>query len=210
MVSAEWGYFTTALICMSAEGNLIPPMHIFSRKRKELKDGASSGSVFACNYSGWMRLEVISQWFSHFLHHTEPTTDDPVLLILDGHLLHTKNLEVIEEARKQSVTILCISVHCSHKLQPLDFGVMYPLNHYHDREFEKWINNNPGRVVTVYQISKIFEESYIKACAPANAINGFKKTGIVPYNTDVFSAIDFAASEATEQIQPDEQQIDLT
>ncbi|MGL5029183.1 MAG: hypothetical protein ACRC6C_03670, partial [Wolbachia pipientis] len=69
IVSQERGQSTTAVICMSAGGNFIPPMLIFSRQRMkhELKDGAPPGSVFACNDSGWMRLEVFSQWFDHFL-----------------------------------------------------------------------------------------------------------------------------------------------
>jgi hypothetical protein len=100
------------------------------------------------------------------------------------------------------VTILCLPPHTTHKLQPLDVSFMYPLNHYHDKALEKWLTNNPGRVVTVFQISHIFNESYMQACTPLNAINGFKKTGIFPYNPDVFTDIDFAAAEVTEQNEP--------
>lgn len=78
---------------------------------------------------------------------------------------------------------------------------MYPLNHYHDEALEKWLTNDPGRNVTVFQISSIFNESYMKACNPMNAINGCKKAGIVPYDPDVFSDIDFAAAEVTEQVE---------
>lgn len=205
VVSAERGSSTTAVICMSAGGNFIPPMLIFNRKRmkQELQDGAPPGCVFACNDSGWMRLEVFSQWFGHFLSHVKPTEDDPALLILDGHLSHTKNLEVIDEARKNFVTILCLPPHCTHRLQPLDVGVMFPLSHYHDKALEKWMNNHHGRVVTFFQISQIFCESYLQACTPVNAINGFRKTGIVPLNPDVFTDIDFAAAETTENAAPD-------
>lgn len=201
VVSAERGASTTAVICMGAGGSYVPPMLIFSRKRmkEELKDGAPPGTVFACNDSGWMNLDVFSDWFNHFLSHVKPTADDPVLLILDGHLSHTKNLSVIEKARSNFVTILCLPPHTTHRLQPLDLSFMYPFGHYHDDELEKWLTNHPGRVVTVFQISRILSESYIKASTPANAISGFRKAGIVPYNPDIFSDVDFAASEVTEQ-----------
>jgi hypothetical protein len=202
--SAERGMSTTAVICTSASGSYVPPMVIFARKRmkEELKDGAPPGTAFYCNDSGWMKVEVFVAWFDHFLSFIKPSQEDPALLILDGHLSHTKNLSVIEKARSNFVTILCLPPHTTHKLQPLGVSFMYLLNHYHDKALEKWLTNNPGRVVTVFQISHIFNESYMQACTPLNAINGFKKTGIFPYNPDVFTDIDFAAAEVTEQNEP--------
>lgn len=204
VVSAERGVSTTSVICMSASGSYVPPMVIFARKRmkEELKDGAPPGTAFYCNDSGWMKLEVFAVWFDHFLSFIKPSQEDPALLILDGHLSHTKNLSVVEKARNNFVTILCLPPHTTHKLQPLDVSFMYPLNHYHDKALEKWLINHPGSVVTVFQISQIFNESYMQACTPLNAINGFKKTGIFPYDPDVFTNIDFAAAEVTEQNEP--------
>ncbi|GLV46263.1 hypothetical protein CBL_12340 [Carabus blaptoides fortunei] len=171
VVSAERGVSTTDVICMSAGGSYVPPMLIFSRKRmkEELKDGAPPGTTFVCNDSGWMNLDVFAEWFDHFLHHVKPTAEDPALLILDGHLSHTKNVNVIEKARSNFVTMLCLPPHTTHKLQPLDLSFI------------------------------IFNESYMKASTPTNAINDFKKSGIVPFDPDVFSDIDFVAAEVTEQ-----------
>lgn len=42
----------------------------------------------------------------------------------------------------------------------------------------------------------------MQACTPLKAINGFNKTGIFPYDPDVFADIDFAAAEVTEQNEP--------
>ena len=200
VTSAERGETTTAVICMSASGAFIPPMFIFRRVRMkiELLDGAPPGSAWACNSSGWMNLEVFTKWFDHFLSHTKPSAEDPVLLVLDGHLSHTKNLELILKARENHVTIVCLPPHCTHRLQPLDVSLMYPLSIYHNQSLEKWMNNNPGRPVTVFQIAKIFGEAYLKAAVPINAINGFAKTGIFPFNPDVFTEADFIAAATTE------------
>ncbi|KAG8237724.1 hypothetical protein J437_LFUL017026 [Ladona fulva] len=201
IVSGERGETTTAVICMSAGGTFVPPMLIFPRKRMkaELTDGAPPGTIFACNSSGWMRLEVFETWFHHFIQHAKPSKEDPALLLMDGHLSHTKNLKVIEAARTHFVTIVCLPPHCTHELQPLDVSVMLPLSTYYDMALEKWLNNHPGRVVTLFQISQIFGEAYLKACTPMNAIKGFKKCGIYPLDSDIFTDVDFVAAETTDQ-----------
>ncbi|KAG5864930.1 hypothetical protein JTB14_013977 [Gonioctena quinquepunctata] len=50
-------------------------------------DSAPPRSTWACNPSGWIKLDVFTKWFDHFLNHTKPSAEDPGLLILDGHLL---------------------------------------------------------------------------------------------------------------------------
>ena len=196
ITSAERGVLSTAVICMSAGGNFIPPMLVFPRQRMkpELKDGAPPGTVFSCNGSGWMQMDTFGSWFEHFLNHVKPTNDDPALLIMDGHMTHTKNLDVVYRARENNVTLLTIPPHCSHKLQPLDVSYMGPLNTFYVAAVEKFHRNQPGRAVTQYQISKLFGEAYLKAANPTTAINGFRKCGIFPVDPDVFEESDFAPS----------------
>lgn len=200
ITSAEKGLLSTFAVCMSAGGNYVPPLVIFPRKRMkvELQDGAPPGTVFACNPSGWMQTDIFNQWFDHFLNHTKPTIDDPVLLILDGHATHTKNIEFIEKARKNHTTVVCLPPHSSHKLQPLDVSFMAPFNTYYVQAVEKFLRNNPGRVVTQFQVSKLLGEAFVRAALPGTAINGFRKCGIVPLDPHVFSDADFAAAEVTD------------
>lgn len=206
MTSADRGISSTAVICASAAGNFIPPLLIFSRKKfkRELEDGAPPGTIFKCSETGWMKLDIFQCWFDHFLAHSKPSHDEPLLLILDGHLSHTKNLNVILKARENNVTILCLPPHTSHKTQPLDVGVMFPLSKYLDQALEKWLTNHPGRVITDYQVSSIFCEAYLKACTLNNAIKGFRKTGIYPFNPDVFTDLDFDGAAPTNNISQDD------
>ncbi|KAJ8868358.1 hypothetical protein PR048_029874, partial [Dryococelus australis] len=139
-------------------------------------DRAPPGSVYACNTTGWMRFK--------------PTNDDSVLLILEGHIMHTKNLEVIEKARDNSVTILCLPAHCTHKMQSLD---------YNNMGLQKWLNTHPGRTVTIFQVVKLFGEAYLKAATPLNDIKGFQTCGIYQTDPDIFQDADFLAAETTDQ-----------
>ncbi|XP_025195696.1 tigger transposable element-derived protein 6-like [Melanaphis sacchari] len=200
LTSAERGVLSTIVVCMSAGGNFIPPMIIFPRVRMkaELQDGAPPGTIFHCHPSGWMQLDIFTEWFQHFINHAKPTAEDPVLLILDGHMTHTRNLKFIDLARKNHTTVVCLPPHCSHKLQPLDVSFMGPLNTFYVQAIEKFLRNNPGRVVSQFQVSKLFGEAYIKAATQMTAINGFRKCGIVPLDPNIFDDSDFIAAQTTE------------
>ncbi|XP_043228646.1 uncharacterized protein LOC122384902 [Amphibalanus amphitrite] len=204
LTSAERGELTTAVVCMSAVGNFVPPMMILPRARvnKNLEEGAPPGTVFEYHPSGWMQTDIFTRWFQHFIRHAKPSAEEPALLILDGHMTHTRNLDVIEMARANHVTIVVIPPHTSHRLQPLDVGFMKPLNTFYVQAIEKFLRQNPGRVVTLYQIARLFGEAYLKAATPATAINAFKKCGIFPIDMDVFAEEDFSPSDVTHPVRP--------
>jgi hypothetical protein len=88
----------------------------------ELKDGTPPGTDFVWHHSGWMPTEIFSQWFDHFLKYAKPSKEDPVLLILDGHATHTRNLDFIDKARNNHTTVVCLPPQCSHKMQPGSSG----------------------------------------------------------------------------------------
>lgn len=94
ITSAERGVTTTAVMCMSAAGQHLPPFLIFARMRMHdaLKKGAPCGSKFACNQSGYMTVDIFNDWFDHFLEHVRPSEDQPALLIIDGHFSHDRVL----------------------------------------------------------------------------------------------------------------------
>ncbi|KAG5881246.1 hypothetical protein JTB14_032983 [Gonioctena quinquepunctata] len=100
------------------------------------------------------------------------------------------------KARENNVSILCIPPHTSHKLQPLDVGVLFPLSRYLDNALENWLNNHPGRVITVFQISNLFCQVYLKACTAENA---FRKCGIHPFDSNLFQDFEFSAATITDQ-----------
>jgi hypothetical protein len=147
LTSAERGNLITAVTCMNATGTYVPPLIVFSRKnmKQELMDGALAGSISACHPSGWIQKDIFTNWFDHFVHFFKPSSDDLVLLIVDGHCSHTKNIDVVDKARKHSVSTVSIPPHSVHKMQPLDVGFLKPLKTYYTPEIETWLGNNPDR-----------------------------------------------------------------
>ena len=60
----------TVLGCVSATGQVLPLMVVFSGKRfnHELSEGEVPGTLYGMSDSGWMDSELFSNWFSnHFL-----------------------------------------------------------------------------------------------------------------------------------------------
>ena len=129
-----------------------------------------------------------------------PTEARLVLLILDGHKMHTNNLLFIEMARANFVTVICLPPHCSHRMQPLGVSFVKPLMTYYTQAVECWLRSHPGRVVSTFQIAELFGIGYVRAATVRTAVNGFRKTGIWPIDRNVFDEHDFAAAQPTDLI----------
>ncbi|KAF2901249.1 hypothetical protein ILUMI_04940 [Ignelater luminosus] len=58
--------------------------------------------------------------------------------------------------------------------------------------------NNPGRVIRLQQVAKLFCGAYREAATLDNIISGFEKSRVFPLNHDVFSDWMFLASSVTD------------
>jgi hypothetical protein len=186
---------------MSPTCYFIPPLLIFTRKnrKQELMNGTQPGSNHACHPSGWTESEFFTQWFLHFIKHTKPTKEDPVILVLDGHCSHARKFEVITLARENHVHIICLLRHSSHKIQHLDNAFFGPLKTFYCQEIEKWLRSNPGPVATVYQTGELFGSIHKRPAAGEIAGNGFWTTDLFPRDKNPFRPHDFPlTSENTE------------
>jgi hypothetical protein len=142
--SAERGTLIMVVTCMSASGQFVPPLLLFPRKnvKSELLDGPPPGTIGTCHTSGWIQTQSFTQWFTHFIYIVKPTADDPLVLVLDCHYSHTittRNVDVIEMARSNSVVIVCLPSHSTHKMQPHYVAFMNPFKIYYAQEIEMWL-----------------------------------------------------------------------
>ena len=63
--------------------------------------------------------------------------------------------------------------------------------------------SNPGKTVTIYEIASLVGQSLPVSFTPNNIMRGSEKTGIWPYNPDIFTKNDFLTSAVTERPAPD-------
>lgn len=196
LTSAERGSLVTLIVCMSAGGQYVPPMLIFPRKNRndQLMRGAPPGSIYAVHPSGWIQHNLFTQWFQHFIQFVKPSENDPVLLILDGHYSHTRNMDVIELARENHVSIISLPPHSTHKLQPLDKTFMGSFKAYYSEEIRKWIREHQ-RAVTPFDLAELLANALLKSETSEIAKKGFEVTGIYKLDRHIFSDADFIAEE---------------
>ena len=136
------------------------------------------GTRYTCTSNGWSNAVTFTDFFeNHFLKHV---TTRPCLLLYDGHSTHITT-QVIERARDADVLMFVLPPHTSHVSQPLDVAIFSPMKVSITNEFHKFVHNNPGELVTRYDLSSIVGKSYAKALSVKNLQSGFRKTGILPF-----------------------------
>ena len=197
--SAERGKNMTIVCCMNAAGSYVPPAMIFprSRKKPELYRDAPAGTLELISESGYMNSGLFIEWLHHFQSHVRASADNPVLLLIDNHSSHI-TLEGIEFARKNHISILTLPPHCSHRIQPLDRVFFGPLKNAYAIEVNKWHTMKPGHGLSWADLAGLFRAAYIRVADIQKGEQGFKCTGIYPFNPDVFCEDDFAPASVTE------------
>ncbi|XP_047133803.1 uncharacterized protein LOC124811904 isoform X1 [Hydra vulgaris] len=121
---------------------------------------------------------------NHFIKFSSSTKENPSLLIYDIFEAHL-SIAVLNLAKEHGVTILTLPPHSTHKLQPLDVGVMGPFKTAYNAAIDFWMLHNPGKTFTIYQVAASVELAFLKAITPSNIVAAFKKTGIFPYDRNV-------------------------
>ena len=199
---AERGELVTVVYAICASGTVLPPMFIFPRVRyhDHFIRGAPNNSIGTSNPSGWINEEKFLLFLDHFIAQTRCSKDNPVLLIMDNHDSHI-NLQAIDKAKEMGIVLLTIPPHTSHKLQPLDKTCYGPFKTAINRSFDNWMRSNPGKTITIYEIPQLVTFAHNLSFTPGNITSGFSSTGIYPFNSDVFTDLDFAPSLVTDRNQ---------
>lgn len=199
-VSAERGELVTFCGIITASGNIIPPVYVYPRVnfKDRFMYGAPSGSRGFASRSGWMTQEVFLEVIKHIQVHTCSTKENPILIVLDNHESHVC-LETIIFCRENGIVLLTFPPHTSHRFQPLDVAVYGPFKNHCKFSFNKWISENPGKSITIYDIAKLTAPAFDEAFSRKNIVAAFKKTGISPFDESTFKDIDFCGSIPTDQ-----------
>lgn len=198
IASGERGVNTTLVVCCSASGVYVPPMIIFKRKKwsDDLKVGAPSGSLVTISETGYINSELFLQWLKHFCSYILCSKEKKILLLLDGHTTHSKNLEAVDYARENGIILLQLPGHTTHRLQPLDVSIFGPLQNYFIHAQETYLRQYKGEKINQTQISSLIKEAYGRAATVGNAESAFRSSGVWPVNRHIFKDSDFAPADA--------------
>lgn len=198
--SGERGTNVSMCCCISASGNALPPAYIFPRMRfkSSMLRGAPAGSLGLANQSGWMNCDIFPEVLHHFIKNMAVSKENPGILILDNHGSHY-TWDALLLAREHGLSLATIPPHCSHKMQPLDVGVFGPFKRFYTQACDDWHCSNPGAAITIHYVAELSNRAYVKAFNPENITSSFRRTGIFPLNTEIFTEDEFLPSTVTDR-----------
>jgi hypothetical protein len=111
-------------------------------------------------------------------------------LTLDGHCVHSSNIEVTDFAGGNDVHIACLPLQSTHQLHPLDFSFIQFVKTNYAQEVEICLKTHPNVVATHYHITGLICKAYLKSATAALASNGFRKAGLYPCKHQTFDEHD--------------------
>jgi hypothetical protein len=140
--------------------------------------------------NGWTTNAVGLDWIKHFDFYTAPRTKGKYrLLILDGHESH-HSTEFELHCQQNNIITLCIPLHSSHLLQPLDVGCFGPLKKAYGRQVEDLMRMHINHVSKLEFLCG-FREAFFASMTERNIQGGFAGAGLVPYDPErVISKLD--------------------
>ena len=183
----------TTLVCCSASGLMLSPMIIFEKSWPSgpYSRNGPKDCLYAKSPNGYIDEELFLEWFKKiFVPETKHLR--PTLLIIDGHGSHGANstplsYELLSLAKDVGIHILLLPPHTTNILQPLDVGVFRPfkvnLSKLTDGLKLLAVSGNYASINKT-NFTAIFKEALDRTICLATIKNGFRKTGIYPYNPD--------------------------
>ncbi|GAB0092623.1 HTH psq-type domain-containing protein [Sergentomyia squamirostris] len=185
VVTAEEKECVTALLTISATGNLAPPMivHTIKRFTRDLADSNVEGWVLGKSDSGWMTsvlfYEYIANTFYNWL--LEQKIEFPVILYLDGHSSHI-TLELSKFCKAKGIELIRLYPNATHLMQPLDTAFFGPLKKTWKKALIKWKTKNDWGKLKPKSVPKILQEAMRNMNMAEVAKNGFRGCGLLPFN----------------------------
>ena len=175
----------TVLASISANGDIFPPLVIFSGKKLQSTwKGANAypGTTYSVSDSGWMTADIFASWFQNFC---ATIKTRPLLVVYDGHASHM-SLQVIQLARSQRVSIIKLPPHTTDKLQPLDVCCFRSLKSGWDKKLAQWNRLHGARAVSKSEFVDLVGEIYPQCLTKQTITSAFQKTGIYPPNRNSY------------------------
>lgn len=174
----------TVLACVSATGQVLPPMIIWSKKTMapDMATGELPGTIYGFSDNGWTNSHLFHKWFERIFLRYVPATR-PILLLVDGHSSHYCP-DTLALAAENGIIIFALPPNTTHLTQPLDKGVFGPFKTHWSRICHDFTITHPGQKVSEYNFCQLFSKAWLESMSIGTIVGGFQTTGIHPLNRD--------------------------
>ena len=135
--------------------------------------------IFYAQPSGWITKEGFLKWMHSFAEKVNPSKNNPVLLIVDGHATH-KNLNVILFAMSHHIHMLSLPPHTMHRLHSLDRVIMKPFKNPYNEAYSAWMRKYTNIKIGANDIAGLVNTALTRVCRMELIQSAFDCTGIYP------------------------------
>ena len=104
-----------------------------------------------------------------------------VLLLIDGVKVHI-SLFISELCDEDNIILYTYLPNTTHLLQALDLELIGSVKMMYRQEVQKWLSNKIEKSYDKLAFMEVFRIVFDKCTTVANAIKGFKKSGVFPWN----------------------------
>ncbi|KAF0710033.1 hypothetical protein AaE_012687 [Aphanomyces astaci] len=176
-------FHLSIVACVSASGSIFPPLFLFPGETVEKVLSAECSvpkATISTSPKGFMNEDVFASWIKHFS--SNITVSRPVLLIFDGLASHYSQ-QMVELCTSLQIILLCLPSNATHLFQPLDVAVFGPYKTAIRKAIvEEMVNDETGALHTISRAAalRIASAAWKDRILPANAVAGFKATGLWP------------------------------
>ena len=103
-------------------------------------------------------------------------------MVVDGYGSHTLVPSVLKKFKDRRILMITMPSHTSHELQPLDVSCFKPTKYYFSWCLRLIFGTKRVQEIQKQEAPTYFELALSEGCKPSTIINGFRATGIFPYN----------------------------
>ena len=173
--------FVSVLMCFNAAGDHIPPLNIYPETfpRGPYKFGGVSNALYEKSPTGHVNESVFHKWFKHFVKHA--VHERPLILLFDGHKCPAP-LEVVAEAKRQRVTLVCLPGQ--HLKAPLSVSFLGSLQSKFARAAQDASNLKNSYIVEKTMFAMVFRKPYEELKKKKVVVEGFKTSGVYPLSSE--------------------------
>ena len=94
------------------------------------------------------------------------------------------SIEASEFSTRNDIILYTLYPNATHLIQPLDLVLIGSMKNIYKEEMCKWLMHHIGETFNKYRFVEVFPETYQWCCTVINAVQGFKKARIIPWNPD--------------------------
>ena len=173
--------------CMNATGQVLPLYLVFKGKRmpRDLLSDGLPGTSGKVSDNGLLNSRLLQSYLNdHFLKHVPCSKENPAVILYDGHRPHV-NVPLIDWAEEQSIILYLLPAHPNHTTPSQDVGSFGPFKSRFENQCCQFLTENPGRIVTRYDMCRLVAETYTQVMTPEVIADTFSTLGIIPYNPNV-------------------------